>query len=202
MQRIGGFFMIQLFINEDKKQLHHFTVKDSHGQILYLIEGYWGRKGDQVNLLSLHGSLILQAKQANFSPFFKFDLLADTEVIGSFRKHPGLFGLRDAFFSVQPNDWIIRGDFDQLYFTTFQNQQAIIKTNKLRHANALYSLKVLHKKDIPLASLLAVLLDHHVRKKQQSPAYETFIQRNYNVGFLNYETHSKLVAAKRESLTK
>lgn len=193
--------MIQLFINEDKKKQDHFTVRDSRGQIIYLIEGYWGRKDDRVNLLSLHGTSILQAKQANFSPFFKFDLLVNTKVIGSFRKHPGLFGLRDAFFSVQPNEWIIRGDFDQLFFTTFHQDKAIIKTSKLRHANALYSLKVLDEEDIPLASLLAVLLDHHARKKQKDIIYSDFLEKNQNLGFLNYEIHSKLITLQKDLAT-
>ncbi len=93
--------MIQLFIDEDKKEKHHFTVRDNRGQIIYLIRGYWGKKGDRVDLLTLHGTLLLQARQVSFSPFFKFDLVANNELVGSFRKHPGLFGLRDAFFTVQ-----------------------------------------------------------------------------------------------------
>lgn len=194
--------MIQLFINEDKKEKYHFTVRDNRGQIIYLIRGYWGRKDDRVDLLSLHGSLLLQARQANFSPFFRFDLLKNSELVGSFRKHPGLFGLRDAFFTIQPNDWIIRGDFEKLEFTTFKKQRAIVKTNKLKHANALYSLKVLHEKDIPLAALLSVLLDHYSRKKNEETIFNEYLQKNYNLGILNYEIHSTLDMTRKNLLEK
>lgn len=195
--------MIQLFINEDRKESHRFTVRDDSGEILYLIEGYWGKKNDSVNLFSLNGNLLLQAKQVNMSLFFKFDLIHEQEKVGSFRKHPGFFGLRDAFFTIQPKDWIIRGDFETLNFTIFQNGQEIIETSKLlKQANYLYSLKVKREEDLVLASLLSILLDHYSRKKGNEENYDKLSQNNYNLGFLNYKTQSKLYLDKKEVIKK
>lgn len=185
--------MIQLFINQDKKESHRFTVRDKQGQILFLIQGNWGREGDSVNLFSLDANLLLQAKQVNMSPFFKFDLFHKQKKLGAFRKHPGFFGLRDAFFTVQPYDWIIRGDFEKLDFTAFEKEQEIFKVSKLlKYGNALYSLKVKREEDIQLASLLSILLDHYSRKKQGDRAYQEVNEGQYNLGFLNYRIHSKL----------
>lgn len=195
--------MIQLFVDEDRNKSHRFTVRDDSGNILYLIEGYWGKKDDIVNLFSLNGNLLLQAKQVNMSPFFKFDLIHEQEKVGSFRKHPGFFGLRDAFFTIQPKDWIIKGDFEILNFTTFKNGQEIIKTSKLlKEANYLYSLKVKREEDLVLASLLSILLDHYSRKKGNDIAYDKLSQKNYNLGFLNYKIQSKLYLDKKELIKK
>lgn len=191
--------MIQLFINEDKIESHRFTVQNRSGKILYLIEGYWGKKNDIVNLFNLQGHLLLQAKQVTISPFFKFDLLHKKEKIGSFRKHSGFFGFRDAYFTVQPKNWIIKGDFEKLNFTAFENNQKIITTNKLlKHANFLYSLKVKKEEDIALASLLAILLDHYSRTKEKEKKFNEISQENYKLGFMNYHIHSRLTLKKEE----
>lgn len=180
--------MIQLFINEDKKKGNRFTVRDSRGQIVYLIQGDWGREGDFIELLSLNAHLLLQAKQVNMSPFFKFDLFHKQNKLGSFRKHPGFFGLRDAFFTVQPYDWMIRGDFDKLDFIAYEKKVEIFKISKLlKHGNALYSIKVKREEDIQLASLLSILLDHYSRRKQKERDSLEINQDHYNLGFLNYK---------------
>lgn len=190
--------MIQLFIKEDIKEKHRFTVYDHSGQVLYLIEGYWGRKGDIVNLFALNGNILLQAKQSNLSPFFKFDLVHKKEKIGTFRKHPGFFGFRDAFFTVQPKDWLIRGDFKNLNFTIFENEAEIVTIRKfLKQANYLYSLKVKREEDILITSLLSVLLDHYSRKKGTINQFEEISQNNYNLGFLNYKAQSKFYLNKK-----
>lgn len=190
--------MFQLFINEDRKETNHFTVKNQSGKILYLIEGYWGKKGDTVNLFNIKGQLILQARQVNISPFFHFSLFHKGNKIGSFRKHPGFFGLRDAFFTLQPKDWITKGNFEKMHFTTYENEKEIIKTNKLlKNANYLYSLKVKREKDKAFASLISILLDHYSRKKKTEVQFNKNLQKDYNLGFTNYQMNAK--DSKKES---
>lgn len=185
--------MIQLYIDEDQMENHHFSVKNQTGEIQYLIEGYWGKKGDRINLLSKKGKLLLQAKQTNISPFFNFDLLYNREKIGSIRKHPGFFGLRDAFFTVHPKDWIVRGDFEKVHFSIFKEEEEIAKINKLlKHANYRYSLKIKARKDGALISLLAILFDHYSRNKGREEKIEELFQKNYKFGFINYRMDSEL----------
>lgn len=191
--------MFHLFIDEDKKKKNHFIVKNNSGKILYLIEGYWGRKDDTIRLFNLKKEFILQAKQVNLSPFFQFNIFQRGQKIASFRKHPGFFGLRDAFFTLQPNDWLIEGNFEKVNFIAFKNNQKIIKINKLlSHANYLYSLKVKNKNDFALASLLSILLDHYSRKKIKSNEFGKNFEKNYRLGLMNYQIHSKLYHKKRK----
>lgn len=186
--------MFNLLISENKVKNHHFIVKNHTGEILYLIKGDWGKKGDFVNLYDLQGELLLQAKQVNASFFLKFELIHQKKKIGSFQKHPGFFGLRDIFFTLQPQNWIIKGDFEKLDFIILENKSKISKVNKLlKKENFLYSLKVKRKADIPIVSLLSILLDHYSRKKQK---YNKFSQKNYNPDFINYPNPSRLVYKK------
>lgn len=182
--------MIRLFIKENKGAKHRLTVQDDQGQILYLIEGYWGRKNDIINLFNLHGDLILQAKQINLSPFFQFELFEAQEKVGTIRKHPGFFGLRDAFFTIQPQNWLIKGDFENLHFEVFKEEDRIITVSKMMSkANFLFSLTIQKEENLELASLITVLLDHYSREKGTIDSYETVEQNGYNLGFLNYQSY-------------
>lgn len=193
--------MIQLFIKETKGNEQLMTVRDSKGQIIYLIEGDWGRKDDAINLYKVNGTLLLQAKQTNFSPFFKFDLFQLNQKVGIIRKHPGLFGLRDAFFTVQPHNWVIHGDFDDLNFTTFKNDEVIMECTKfISSANYLYSLKVNNDYNLSLAALVTVLLDHYSRKKDTDTANQEASQHNFNLGFINYQAYFKLISVKEKDV--
>lgn len=195
--------MIQLFVKENKGDNHRLTIRDNRGEILYLIEGYWGKKDDVINLFNLNKQLLLQAKQTNFSPFFKFDLIQKRENIGSIRKHPGFFGIRDAFFTVQPNDWIIKGDFEQLDFTVFENEQKIVTYKKLSpHANYLYSMQVKRERDIILASLLVILLDHYSRMKETDDTSDKISEVGFNLGFLSYKSYPHFYFNKEKTLKK
>ncbi len=193
--------MIQLFIKETKGNEQLMTVRDSKGQIIYLIEGDWGRKDDAINLYKVNGTLILQAKQTNFSPFFKFDLFQPDKKIGLIRKHPGLLGLRDAFFTVQPHNWVIHGDFDELNFIAVENDELIMECTKfISSANYLYSLKVNNHSNLSLASLVTVLLDHYSRKKDTEPADQEASQHDFNLGFMNYQAYFKLISIKENKV--
>lgn len=195
--------MIRLFIKENKGDSSRLTVKDDNGQIIFLIEGYWGRKNDKINLYDLHGELILQAKQINFSPFFQFELIQANEKIGTIRKHPGFFGLRDAFFTIQPQNWLIKGDFEKLYFEVFKEEKEIMTVTKmLSNANYLFSLNIQEKEDLALASLVTVLLDHFSRKKGTIDSYEDLEQNGYNLSFLNYQSYPNFYFNKEKLLKK
>ena len=58
--------MRQLFIKQNQQNNQRLTVRDTRGQILYLIEGRWGRKDDIVSLQTIHGKECLQASKLNF----------------------------------------------------------------------------------------------------------------------------------------
>lgn len=180
--------MIRLFIKENKKNNNHLTVQDDRHQILYLIEGSRGQKNDIINIFSLHGELILKAKQRNFSPFFKFDLFQYGEKTGTIYKHPGFFGLRDAFFTIDPQKWVIEADFEKLYFTVYREKIKIMEVKKIiSNANYLFSVKVKKEENLALASLLTVLLDHYFRKKGKDKSYNKLEQNDLNLGFLHYK---------------
>lgn len=182
--------MIRLFVKENKGEKHRLTVHDENGQILILIEGRWGRKNDSINLSNLHGDLILQAKQINFSPFFQFELLQAGEKVGTIRKHPGFFGLRDAFFTIQPQNWLIKGDFEKLDFQAFREDEKIWTVTKINsRGNYLFSLTIKKEEDSALAALVTVLLDHYSRDKDTVESYEELEQNGYNLGFLNYQSY-------------
>lgn len=179
------------------------TVHDDRGQILYLIEGSWGRKNDMINLFGFQGELILQAKQVNLSPFFKFELFKSSKKIGTIRKHSGLLGLRDAFFTIQPQNWVVKGDFEKLYFEVFKEDEMImVATRIMKEANYLFSLQVKKNEDYALASLLSVLLDHYSRKKETDKNFNELEQDNFNLGFLNYTSYPNFYYNKENILKK
>lgn len=184
--------MIRLLIKENKESPNRFIVEDSQGDILYLINGSWGRKDDVILLFDFKGQLLLRVKQTNFSPFFNFELFQSKEKVGTIRKHPGFFGLRDAFFTVQPHNWVIRGDFEKLFFEGFKDEEKIlIVTKAIKEANFLFSLKIKSHEDSALASLLTILLDHYAHSKENSETLDTAEQDAFDLGFLNYKSYSK-----------
>lgn len=195
--------MVKLFVKENNGENSRLTIHNNRGEILYLIEGYWGKKDDVINLFNLNRQLLLQAKQTNFSPFFKFDLIQKREIVGSIRKHPGFFGIRDAFFTVQPNDWIIKGDFEKQDFIIFENEQKIVSYKKLSpNANYLYSILVKRDQDILLASLLVILLDHYSRVKESEEISEETAEADFNLGFLNYKSYPHFYFNKEKTFKK
>lgn len=195
--------MIRLLVKENKMDKHRLTVRDDSGQILFLIEGRWGRKNDIINLFDIHGDLILQAKQINLSPFFQFELFQARKKIGTIRKHPGFFGLRDAFFTIQPQNWLIKGDFEELYFEVFKEEKMIMTATKMiSNANFLFSLYIKQDEDFALASLVTVLLDHYSREKDAIDNFEELEQNGYNLGFLNYKSYPNFYFNKEKLLKK
>lgn len=178
--------MIQLFIYNKPTDKKHLTVRDTRGQILYLIEGSWGRKDDLLTLSTLQGELLLSAKQNKLSPLPNFDLTAQGEKVGTIRKHPGLFGIRDSFFTVHPQEWMVTGDFEELYFTIHQDNHLLGECEKLMTKGSdIFSLQLENEEDAPLGSLLTALLDHYSRKHTEDDEFEEFYQANYRLGFLN-----------------
>lgn len=195
--------MIRLFIKENKRDDNRLIVRDDRGQILYLIEGSWGQKNDIINVYSLHGELILQAKQTKLSPFFKFNLFQSRKKIGTIRKHPGFFGLRDAFFTIHPQDWIVKGNFEKLHFTVYKKNKKIMDvTQIINNANYLFSLNVKKGENLALASLLTILLDHYSRKKEKNKSHNELEQNNLNLGFLHYESYPNFYSNKQKRLQK
>lgn len=183
--------MVKLFIKENKTNNQRMTVRDDRGQILYLIEGRWGRKGDIVTLQALSTENHLTAKQNKLSPLPTFDLSNQDEKLGYIRKYPGLFGIRDSYFTVQPNQWVITGDFEELYFTAHYKNELVMECEKIqKNSCGHFELIVTKEEDVPLCALITVLLDHYVRRRIDDELTDTVEDEEYNLGFLNNYTHS------------
>ena len=176
--------MIQLFIKESHQNNQRLTVRDNRGQILYIIEGRWGRKDDLMTLHALGSDQYIKAKQSKLSPLPTFELSTEKEKIGTIRKHPGLFGIRDSYFTVHPLEWIITGDFEELYFTAYYKNDLIMECEKITKNTCNYfELFVTEAEDVPLCSLITALLDHYVRGKQED--LDDTSEITYDLGFLN-----------------
>lgn len=192
--------MIQLYLYEKPDDKKHMTVRDNRGQIVYLVEGTWGRKDDILVISSLDGQAILSTKQIKLSPLPIFDLIKDGEKVGSVRKHPGLFGIIDAFFTIQPYDWTVTGNFENLNFTIHREKDIIMKCQKVvfKGSDIIY-LQIFDEENIPLCALVAVLLDHYIRKHGDESSRNPYLDDDYDLGLLNnfdllykYEKQAKI----------
>lgn len=195
--------MMQLFIKENQRNNQRMTVRDDRGQILYLIEGRWGRKDDIVTLQALNSEEYLWAKQSKLSPLPTFELITEDEKIGIVRKHPGLFGIRDSYFTVHPHKWVITGDFEELYFTAYNDNNLVMECEKIQKNHYDYfELIVENDEDVPLCSLITVLLDHYSRKKKEEEYTEMTEEEAYDLGFLNNVHCSILYPFKNQYVSK
>lgn len=178
--------MMQLFIKENLKNDQRMTVRDNRGQIIYLIEGRWGRKNDIMSIYKVNGEHLSTLKQLNLSPIPVFDLYEDGEKTGSMRKHPGLFGIRDSYFTLNPHDWVITGDFEDLYFTVHHKKKLIMECEKdLKSGSTIYDLKIKNEEDAPLMALITTLFDHYSRKKDEEEITNEAPDEDYELGFFN-----------------
>lgn len=178
--------MIRLFIKENSDNNQQMTVRDERGQFLYFIEGRWGRINDIMSLYDTDGNHLLTLRQKKLSPIPTFDLCDANDDIGTLRKHPGLFGLRDSYFTVHPHDWVITGDFEELYFTAHHNNDLIMECDKnLTHGQNIYELTIEKEEDAPLCALISTLFDHYSRNKTEDEETEEAIEKDYNLGFFN-----------------
>lgn len=158
--------MISLFIKQNNNNHQRMTVRDQRGQILYLIEGHWGRKNDIVSLYSLEGDFLLSVKQTKQTPLPVFEIRDSHEKIGTMRKHPGLFGIRDSYFTLHPHEWVVTGDFEELYYTVTKENHMIMECEKdLYHQYSVYKLIVDREENIPLCALISILFDPYSRVK-------------------------------------
>lgn len=163
------------------------TVRDNRGQFLYFIEGRWGRKDDIMSIYDVEGQHLITLKQQKLSPIPIFDIFEDREKTGMMRKHPGLFGLRDSYFTIHPHDWVVTGDFEELYFTVYHENDLIMECDKdLRSSSNIYELRIKNEEDVPLCALISTLFDHYSRKKDEDEELEESFEEDYDLGFLNY----------------
>lgn len=178
--------MMQLFIKENLKNDQRMTVRDNRGQIIYLIQGRWGRQNDLMSLYKINGKHLLTLKQLNLSPIPVFDLFENGEKAGTMRKHPGLFGIRDSYFTLTPHDWVITGDFEDLYFTVHQKKKLIMECEKdLKSGSTIYELNIKNDEDAPLMALITTLFDHYSRKKEDEVVSRRSSDADYGLGFFS-----------------
>lgn len=176
--------MIPLFIKQHNKNNQRMTVRDNRGQILYIIEGRWGRKNDIVSLYNLEGDLLISVKQTKQTPFPVFTIRAEQEEIGTMRKHPGLFGIRDSYFSLYPHEWMVTGDFEEAYYTVTKENELIMECEKdLYQQYAIYNLMVDKEENIPLCAIISTLFDPYSRIKGDQEDTDTLADSDYDLGF-------------------
>lgn len=183
--------MIQLFIKESTRNNQRMTVRDDRGQIIYIIEGRWGRKNDITSIYELNGDLIMSVKQTKSTPLPVFQLYTKDKDIASIRKHPGLFGLRDSYFTIHPLNWTVTGDFEELYFTVHNNDQELIMEceKEIFSGYTVYELQIDKDAHAPACALLATLFDPHSRNKSEDEQRSEFTESNYDFGFNAFELH-------------
>lgn len=193
--------MTRLYIKNNYKNDVLKTVRDDRGQILFLIEGQWGRKDDLIALSTIEGTQVLSAKQNTLSPFPTFYFYTPEEKIGTLRKHPGLFGIRDAYFTLQPQSWLITGDFEELYFVIHQNNKLILECEKtITNDESLFTMDIEDEADIPMGAIVTVLLDHYTRSQNHEYIEGEELDSDFNWGFLNSIDLSKRTIKKRHPL--
>ena len=176
--------MIPLFIKQHNKNNQRITVRDNRGQILYIIERRWGRKNDIVSLYNLEGDLLISVKQTKQTPFPVFTIRAEQEEIGTMRKHPGLFGIRDSYFSLYPHEWMVTGDFEEAYYTVTKENELIMECEKdLYQQYAIYNLMVDKEENIPLCAIISTLFDPYSRIKGDQEDTDTLADSDYDLGF-------------------
>lgn len=179
--------MMQLFIKESNKNNQRMTVRDDRGQILYIIEGHWGRKNDITSIYELNGKLLLSVKQIKNTLFPVFLIFEEGEEIACMRKHPGLFGIRDSYFTISPLNWVVTGDFDNLYFKVNENQQLIMECEKDIYGHyAVYELNVMDEKNAAICALISTIFDHHLRVKDEDETKYEGLNGEYTLGFNNF----------------
>lgn len=177
--------MIQLFIKESSSNNQRMTVRDDRGQIIYIIEGRWGRKNDITSIYELNGDLIMSAKQTKSTPLPFFQLYKNNEDIATMRRHPGLFGIRDSYFTIHPLHWTVTGDFEELYFTVHNDHQQLIMDceKDIYNGYTVYELLIDEEVNAPVCALIATLFDPHSRNKSEDEQHNEFIESDYNFGF-------------------
>lgn len=183
------------------------SVRDHRGQIIYIIEGRWGRKNDQMSIYTINGERLMTMKQLKLSPIPVFELFEANEKTGTMRKHPGLFGLRDSYFTLHPQNWVITGDFEELYFTTHKDNELIMECEKdLSNGVTVYELVVKYEEDAVLSALITTLFDHYSRRKVDEKESDYRSDVNYKLGFFNplvlpfsKSTHAQLKKSTKNS---
>ena len=178
--------MMKLFIKENIKNNQRMSVRDSRGQIVYIIEGRWGRKKDKMSIYETNGTHILSMVQVKGSPIPVFELREEKKHIGTMRKHPGLFGIRDSYFTLHPHKWIITGDFEDLYFTTHKENELIMECEKdANHGLTVYEVDIKYEEDAPLSALITTLFDHYSRRRVDNKEPDNIFRDNYELGFFH-----------------
>lgn len=177
--------MVRLFIKEEYMSIQNrMLVKNEEGKDTYLIVGKWGRAGDSLSLYSMSGDRLVEAKQKKLSVFPKFDLLINGEKVCSVKKHPGLFGIKDPYFTVSKLHWLITGDFIAQRYTVRHHAKVIMELEKnCSFVGNLFSLNISNEEVAPLCCILAVIVDHYLPTK--ASAYEEFKQKQYSLGFMH-----------------
>lgn len=187
--------MLELSIKTNNQHTQRFTVRDHRGQIVYVINGRWGRKQDVLSIYKLNGDLLMSIKQIKQTPLPVFEVVENGERLGLIRKHPGLFGIRDTYYTLHPHEWVIVGDFEDLYFTATKGNHMIMECEKfVCSSNDIFKLLVEEDHNAPLCALLSIILDPYSRIKEEKEIEEVD-EKGYDLGlshnFMSLPTYLK-----------
>lgn len=177
--------MVRLFIKEEYMSMQdRMIVKTESGQDIYLIVGKWGRKGDALSLYTMDGERLVEARQRKLSLFPKFDLFVDGQKRATIKKHPGLRGIKQPYFTISKLHWLITGDFLEQKYSIRRYTQLIMKLEKnYSFIGDFYSLNIYKEEVAPICCVLAVIVDH------LSPNKDTLWQhvkhKQYSLGFVH-----------------
>ncbi|GEK91911.1 LURP-one-related/scramblase family protein [Alkalibacterium kapii] len=177
--------MVRYFVKKEfMSKQDKLIVSDSTGQELFLIVGKWGRIADKLSVFSIDGKRLLDIRQVTLSLFPKFHFYINTEKIGSLKKHPGIRGIKNPFFTLSGLNWIITGDFDKKQFTVrhFGNKIGTIDKT-VSYTGEFYTVELVRGEEAPAACGVAVLLDHYAQNKKKLLKRKQ--QQKYSLGFMH-----------------
>jgi len=152
--------MVRLFMKQEFVSMQdRIIVKNEKGNDVYLIAGKWGRLGDSLSLYTMGGELLVEAKQTLLSVFPTFDLYVRGKKIGTVVKRPGI---KRPYYRVKKLGWLVTGNFLAQRYTIREKTNVVMRFEKAASFTGdFYSLDISDKKNAPLCSVLAVIIDHY-----------------------------------------
>lgn len=138
------------------------TIKDEHGQIIYLITGKWGKAHDVLSIYSIHDELLAQVKQKSFGIFPRFDLYVKNQHVGSLRRY---YGVGHEMLFVKGLNWFIIGNIFNFNYKIYHGRNCIMSISEIQLTKGQgLEFAIANYSDEPLCLCIAAILDHFTQK--------------------------------------
>lgn len=138
------------------------TIKDEHGQIIYLITGKWGKAQDVLSIYSIHDELLAQVKQKSFGIFPRFDLYVKDQRVGSLRRY---YGVGREMLFVKGLNWVIIGNIFNFNYKIYHRRDCLMSISEIHLTNGQgLEFAITNYADEPLCLCIAAILDHFAQK--------------------------------------